>query len=302
MRSLPPLAAIRAFEAAARLRHFSRAGEELGISQAGISYQIKLLEERLGAPLFARNGRSVALTPLGEQIAPRISAAFDALDTAFAAVRDDATRLLITTSISFASNWLAPRLSRFQQRQPELTVRLLTSDAVLDLARGEADVAIRTARQRPPGLEAWPLMRAGLMPLASPALLARYPRVTTPDDVMALPRLSPDDCWWNFWAEAAGGGPPPPQAGRMSFEAQLLEGSAALAGEGVAILNVGLWGPQIAAGQLVAPFAKVAYAPDSYWLCCPPERARSRKVRALRAWLAAEIALLDDPFGLFAPG
>lgn len=302
MRSLPPLAAVRAFEAAARLRHFSRAGEELGISQAGISYQIKLLEERLGAPLFARNGRSVALTPLGEQIAPKISAAFDALETAFAAAREDAQRLVITASISFASNWLAPRLSRFQRRHPELTVRLVMSDAKLDLPGGEADVAIRVARQPPAGLEAWPLMRTALMPLASPALLARHPPIASPDDVMALPRLSPEDWWWPFWAEAAGGRPPPRQTGRMTFESQLLEGSAALAGEGVAILNMGLWGPQVAAGQLVAPFPKIAFAPDVYWLCCPPERARSIKVRALRDWLAAEIALLDDPFGVFAAG
>ena len=122
---LPPLAAVRAFEAAARHLSFTRAGEELGMTQAAVSYQIKLLEDRLGAPLFLRQPRQVVLTELGRSLAPAVGEAFELLRAAFAAARSGAQNTLtISSNPTFATQWLAPRLGAFQLAQPTLAVRL----------------------------------------------------------------------------------------------------------------------------------------------------------------------------------
>src|SRR5690348_2484978 len=129
MRRLPPLAAVRVFEAAARVGNFTRAAEELGMTQAAVSYQVKLLEERLGAPLFARSGRGIALTDIGRRIAPQVTGAFDSLGDAFASVRaENESVLTLTAPQTFATVWLAARLGSFQLSRPDLAVRLDVSD------------------------------------------------------------------------------------------------------------------------------------------------------------------------------
>ena len=150
MRRLPPLAAVRVFEAAARHENFTSAAAELGMTQAAVSYQIKLLEERLGAPLFRREKRRVVLTDAGRRAAPQITRAFDAIDQAFGAIRaDDEGVLTVSTSNTFANTWLAWRLGSFQMHHPEMAVRLSTSDALADFITDDVDVAIRA------GLGGW---------------------------------------------------------------------------------------------------------------------------------------------------
>src|SRR5215217_6768878 len=130
---LPPLAAVRAFEAAARLGSFTRAGEELAMTQSAVSYQIKLLEERLGLPLFLRQGRQVVLTEAGRQLSATVSDAFDSLRAAFAAVRAEAGSVLTISALhSLASNWLAPRLGAFQLANPSIAVRLSATNDLVD--------------------------------------------------------------------------------------------------------------------------------------------------------------------------
>src|SRR5688500_12917409 len=176
MYHLPPLAAVRVFEAAARHENFSRAAEELAMTQAGVSYQIKLLEERLGARLFARSGRNMALTALGRRIAPRVSEAFSQLDDAFGLVRAENDAVLtLTTSGSFGTLWLSARLGAFQVRHPDLAVRLDVSDTLVDLAAGEFDVAIRGTRARPQNCASHFLMRQAFTPMATPEFLVRHP-------------------------------------------------------------------------------------------------------------------------------
>lgn len=303
MRQIPPLAAVRVFEAAARHGNFTRAAEELGMTQAAVSYQIKLLEERLGAALFARQGRAVALSELGRRIAPQITGAFDAMGEAFASVRTESESVLtIAAPRTLATNWLAARLGAFQLLRPELAVRLLVSDELVDLAGGDADLALRGASGPMPELCAHFLMRMTVTPLASPAFLARHPRVDAPVDLLRLPRISPEDDWWDLWfGVALGDGVERDQASGIRFDSQVLDGNAAIAGHGLAILSPPMWQPAIDAGLLVRPLPQVAIYRNSFWLMYPETKRNLPKIRAFRDWLLGEIALLarDDPMGAF---
>jgi LysR family glycine cleavage system transcriptional activator len=302
MRNLPPMAAVRVFEAAARAGNFTRAGEELGMTQAAVSYQLKLLEARLGAPLFRRSGRGVVLTPLGERIAPLVTGAFDTLVDAFAVVqRENDGVLTISTFNSLASNWLAARIGEFQIANPDIAVRLKIEDAVTDLNAGDADVGIRGGAVVDPGLAAHFLMRVPVAPLASPALIARYPAVKEPGDVLRLPLLSPDDFWWRWWLKQAGGTPAGEAMRGVRLDSQILEGNAAVAGQGVAMLNPTLWRTQLDAGQLVQVHPFVGMDRTVVRLVYPEYRRSVPKIRAFRQWLLREVdgARADDPFGAF---
>jgi LysR family glycine cleavage system transcriptional activator len=305
MRQIPPLAAVRVFEAAARHGNFTRAAEELGMTQAAVSYQIKLLEERLGAALFARNGRAVVLSDLGRRIAPQITGAFDAMGDAFASVRVESESVItISAPRTLATNWLAGRLGSFQLLRPELAVRLLVSDEMVDLAAGDADVGLRGTGGPMPGLCAHFLMRMPVTPLANPAFLAKHPPVATPADVLSLPRISPEDDWWDLWfCEALGDGVNRAQASGIRFDSQVLDGNAAIAGHGIAILSPPMWQPALDAGLLVAPVPQVAHYRNAFWLMYPESKRNLPKIRAFRDWLLAEVAVAarDDPFDAFKP-
>ncbi|MET0308025.1 MAG: LysR substrate-binding domain-containing protein [Sphingomonas sp.] len=306
MRQLPPLSAVRVFEAAARHGNFTRAGAELGMTQAAVSYQIKLLEERLGAALFARSGRGIALTDLGRRIASPVSGAFDALAEAFASVRAESDSVMtVAAPRTLATNWLAGRLGSFQLQRPGLAVRLLVSDEMLNLHTGEADIAVRGAPGPMPGLCAHFLMRMPVTPLANPAFLAHHPPVGTPADLLALPRLSPQDEWWELWFRAALGDTPE-GAGEpgVHFDSQVLDGNAAIAGHGVAILSPPMWLSAIQARLLVPVLPQVATTyRNSFWLMYPESKRNLAKTRAFRDWLLPEIraSLGDDPFGALVP-
>lgn len=305
MRQIPPLAAVRVFEAAARHGNFTRAAEELGMTQAAVSYQIKLLEERLGAPLFGRNGRAVVLSELGRRIAPQITGAFDALGEAFASVRIESESVMtIAAPRTLATNWLAGRLGSFQISRPELAVRLLVSDEMVDLLAGDADVALRGAPGPMPGLCAHFLMRMPVMPLASPAFLAKHAPIEAPADLLRVPRISPEDDWWDLWfCGALGDEVDRAQAPGIRFDSQVLDGNAAIAGGGVAILSPPMWQPAIDAGLLVQPLPHHTHYRNSFWLMYAETKRNLPKVRAFREWLLAEIAVLarHDPLGTFVP-
>ena len=306
MRRLPPLAAVRVFEAAARVGNFTRAAEELGMTQAAVSYQVKLLEERLGVPLFARSGRGIVLTDMGRRIAPQVTSAFDTLGDAFASVRaENESILTITAPRTFATNWLAGRLGSFQLARPDLAVRLDVSDTMTDFASGEFDLAIRGAAQATPGLHGHFLMRMPVVPLANPAFLANYPPVSEPSDLLKIPRLSPGDDWWDLWFETASPcGQSSSEQPAVRFDSQVLDGNAAIAGHGVAILSPPMWQPAMAAGLLVPVSQHIAYYHNSFWLVYPENKRSLAKVRAFREWLFADLALAlgDDPYAALVPG
>ncbi|WP_116091370.1 LysR substrate-binding domain-containing protein [Sphingomonas crusticola] len=302
MLQIPPLAAVRVFEAAARHGNFSRAADELAMTQAAVSYQMKLLEERLGAPLFVRKGRGMMLTELGRRIAPQVSEAFATLGKAFATARSESDAVLsITAPRTFATNWLAGRLGAFQIMRPELAVRLDVSDEMVDLAASEFDVAVRTMGRPPPGLISHFLMRMPVTPMVHPSFLAAH-KLETPADLLSVPRLSPDDDWWDLWFDSLSAQGDHRQPG-IRFESQVLDGHAAIAGHGVAILSPPMFQAQIDAGLLVRPFAHFAAYRNGYWLAYPEHKRNLPKVRSFRDWLidAVKRAAGDDPYGILEP-
>lgn len=297
MRRLPPLAAVRAFEAAARKESFTAAAAELGLTQAAVSYQVKALEERLGAPLFVRERGRARLTPLGQRLLPTLSQAFDSIEAAFASHRqEDESLLTITTTHTFANTWLAWVLGGFQMAHPELAVRLATANELVDLRSGDADVAIRAGRGEWDGLEKHRLFEVEFTPMASPACmseaLAKFGPKLEPADLLRLPTISPQDSWWDQWLRDWGvpAEGRPPMRGGLRLDNQANEGHAAMGGQGFALLTPFLWRGDIAAGRLVMPFPdKLSHRGWSYWLVLPPERRMVPKIKRFREWLLAEM-------------
>jgi LysR family glycine cleavage system transcriptional activator len=304
MPSLPPLAAVRVFEAAARHENYSRAAEELALTQAGVSYQIKLLEERLGAQLFMRKGRGMVLTRLGRRIAPKVSEAFSLLADAFASLQTENEAVLsITCSRTFATNWLAGRIGSFNLLRPSLAVRFHVSDELVDLAAGEVDVAIRGVTTPTPGHVSHFLMNQTFTAMASPAFLERH-ALQEPADLLKVQRLSPGDEWWDLWFTSVGlPGYDPDRDPGVRFDSQVLDGNAAIAGHGVAMIFPAMFAEAIKAGLLVAPFDHYTTEPRGFYLVYPEHKRRLGKVRAFRDWLLAEVrqAAGDDPLGVLVP-
>ncbi len=168
MPRLPPLSAVRVFEAAARHQNFTQAAGELGMTQAAVSYQIRILEERLGAPLFARVKGRVQLTEAGRRVAPLVGRAFETLEDAFSGfVAEDQAVLSLSAAQTMATTWLAPRLGSFQVRHPDLAVRLSTDNRLVDFSTGEFHAAIRVGRGDWPGLKCHFLFRMYFSPICS---------------------------------------------------------------------------------------------------------------------------------------
>lgn len=297
MRRLPPLPAIRAFEAAARLENFTAAAAELGLTQAAISYQVKALEQRLGAPLFVRERGRARLTMLGQRLLPVLSQAFDSIEAAFAAHNsEDEGLLVITTTQTFANTWLAWRLGTFQMAHPELAVRLSTGDDIVDLPAGDADVAIRAGRGEWAGLEKHKLFTSNFTPMASPAIIEaqqrRLGRALMPADIVDAHLINPGDLWWQQWLDDNGVQVDPSAFDRpgVRLDNQANEGNAAMAGQGFALLTPILWTADVAAGRLAMPFPdRLSSRGWGYWLVYPPERRMVPKVKRFREWLLAEM-------------
>ena len=201
MRRLPPLSAIRVFEAAARHEHFTAAADELGMTQAAVSYQIRALEERVGVKLFERSKGRVQLTDAGRRLLAPLSDAFDRIDGAFAALRaEDENLLSISTTQTFANTWLAWRIGGFQMEHPNLAVRLDTGAELVDFARDEFDCAIRAGMGKWPGLHAQKVIDIDFTPMCSRRFLDEWQeahpgRAMEPADLIDLPHVSPTDPW-----------------------------------------------------------------------------------------------------------
>jgi LysR family glycine cleavage system transcriptional activator len=289
---LPPLQAIKVFEAVARHLSFTKASSELGMTQAAVSYQIKVLEERLGAPLFLRKPRQIVLTDAGQRLAPAVSEAFSLISEAYGAARAGADgTLCVSTLLTFASNWLAQHLGSFQVAHPSLAVRVDTSNKLVDFAREDIDLAIRSGGGNWPGMETHMLFRADFTPVLSPRLAASIGGVREPADLLKLTILDPGDVWWQDWFRAAGV-PVEDLAKRPGTHmgAQAYEANAAIAGQGVAIVTRALFKDELADGRLIQPFDLVGDDGHAYWLVYPEARRNVPKIRAFRDWLLAEVA------------
>ncbi len=293
MRSLPPLSAVRVFEAAARHENFTIAAGELGMTQAAVSHQIKVLEDRLGLRLFRRERQRVMLTDAGRRAAVGIGRGLDAIEAAFAELRaEDEGALTISTTVTFANTWLAWRLGRFQVSHPDIAVRLTADNRLADFAVQAIDVGIRLGDGDWPGLEAHALLTVDFTPMCSPEFLAEHGGRIAAEDLPRLPLISSGEPAWSLWLRGAGLAET--RVGALSgvqLDNQANEGHAAMAGQGIAMLTPFLWRQDMTDGRLVRLFPQVATLGQGYWLVYPEHRRRIPKIRRFREWLLAEVAL-----------
>ncbi|MFD2207711.1 LysR substrate-binding domain-containing protein [Kiloniella antarctica] len=290
-KKLPPLSSLRVFEAAARHCSFTRASNELGMTQAAVSYQIKILEERVGAPLFLRRPRQVSLTETGERLAPAVSEAFEILREAFSIAEDSTQGMLsITTVSTFAVCFLAERIGKFQIKYEDLAVRLDTASYIIDFAREEFDLAIRAGKGDWPGLEKHLLIPAEFSPMLSPELADSVGGIKQPSDLFKLPFIDPGDPWWKIWFDAME--TPSDELNcrpRNRMGTQILEAKAAEAGQGVAVLTPVFYREALNSGRLIQPFERVCCDDFGYWLVYPKARRNHPKIRKFRDWVLEEV-------------
>lgn len=291
-----PLNALRVFESAARQLSFTKAGEELGLTQTAVSYQIKLLEDQIGEPLFLRRPRQVTLTDAGARLAPKMTEAFAIMGEALSSLKEEAEGMLVIhTTATFASRWLAHHLGTFQMENPGIAVRLETSQEMVDFTRAEADVAIRSGSGEWPGLKSHFLMKSDFTPMLSPALAETIGGVHEPADLLKLRIIDPGDIWWPLWFEAAGIADPDLSGRPFSrYGAQSFEAAAAMAGQGVAILKPEFYADDVALGRLIQPFDLRATDGSDYWLAYPEARRHSQKIRAFREFMRGKMPTCRD--------
>ncbi|MGC1305550.1 MAG: LysR family transcriptional regulator [Caulobacteraceae bacterium] len=281
-RSAVPLNALRAFEAAARHLSFTRAADELCVTQAAISHQVKGLEQRLGVALFRRSNRGLMLTDEGVALAPTLFEAFGAIDRLFEQFEAGGVREVLTVSAvgTFVVGALLERLPAFRGAYPLVDLRLLTNNNKVDIVAEGLDYAIRFGDGAWHGCEAELVCKAPLSPLCAPALAAQ---LTAPADLLRLPLLRsyrPQD--WLFWFKVAGLGPVNVRG--PLFDSSLIMAQAAIRGEGVALAPPGLFRRELESGQLVRPFAVEADL-GGYWLTRLKSRDPTAAMTAFRVWL-----------------
>jgi LysR family glycine cleavage system transcriptional activator len=294
-RRLPPLNALRAFEAAARHMNFSRAAEELSVTPGAVSQQIQNLEDYVGAALFKRTPKGLLLTDAAQTALPALREAFDRLGEAASMLTAavDGRRVTVSAAPSFAAKWLVPRLGRFETAHPEVDVWLSAGMELVDFANGEVDIAIRYGAGRYPGLEVVKLMTETVIPVLSPELLAER-HLLTPDDLahhILLHDGSPDaddSCPdWAMWLTARGikgvdGGRGP----RFNQSSLVIE--AAMNGRGVALAKRALAQADIDAGRLVAPLQINTAVDFAYYVVHPKAKGRLPQVKAFVKWIEGE--------------
>jgi LysR family transcriptional regulator of beta-lactamase len=292
-----PLNALRAFEASARHLSFTRAGLELCVSQAAISHQIKGLEARLGATLFRRLPRGLALTDEGAALAPMLKDAFDRMGATLDRFVDGRFQEVLTLGVvgAFASGWLLPRLERFRLAHPGVDIRVLTNNNRVDLAGDGLDLAIRFGDGAWHGAEAVEVLTAPLSPACS---LALAETLRGPEDLAGQTLLrSYRGLEWPTWFEAAGLACP--RLRGPLFDNSVVMAAAAAQGLGVALLPIALFDSEIAAERLVQPFP-IEIDVGRYWLTRLRSRAETPAMAAFRLWLGEQTAREAEP-SLAAP-
>ncbi|MEP6656131.1 MAG: LysR substrate-binding domain-containing protein [Betaproteobacteria bacterium] len=297
LRKLPSLDFLKGFEAAGRLLSFTRAGDELFLTQSALSRQVQALEEGLGVKLFVRKHRALVLTPTGAQfhrdVVDVLRMIALAAEAARGAVRSPGLRL--STSVSFASLWIIPRLSGFRARQPDVEVYVSADDRVVDLTRGEVDVAVRYLHESRAPEGSVRLFGERMLPVASPKLLRR-PGVTLsrPSDLarhvllhLADPEARMPWLDWRAWLAANGQAALKP-AGSLRFTLYDQVIQAAVGGQGVALGRIPLVAEHLRDGRLVAPFPKRYDSARGYFVIAAPHAAERADVAAFIAWLGEE--------------
>lgn len=288
---------LRAFEAAARHLSMTRAADELRVTHAAVSHQVRMLEARLGVALFQRTRRGVKLTAAGDALLPVLEESLDRISEALEAVRASAEHqvLTVTTTPSFALRWLVPRLNTLRgPSEGGFEVHIRPTLRMLDVGHGEADIAIRCGIPPWPGLKAELLMSANMTPVCSPKLLLGQKLPLAPADLLNFTLLHADvgnipiGSEWRTWLHAAGLSKRSSLPG-LSFQDPALSFQAAISGAGFAIGYVELLGAEFAAGTLVRPFELEVPHTFSYYLAYPPSREFEPVIAEYRRWIFGQI-------------
>jgi LysR family transcriptional regulator, glycine cleavage system transcriptional activator len=291
-RRLPALNALRAFEAAARHESFTRAAEELCVTQGAVSHQVKALELELGVKLFNRERQRLVITDAGREYLTVLRDALDriALGTERLLQRQKAGVLTVSTSPDFAAKWLVHRLGRFAEAHPEIDLRVSATLHHVDFAREDVDLAVRHGDGNWPGLEAVRMSPEELFAVCSPKLLAGRARLKKPADILKLPLLHLNDRrGWSRWLEAAGVAHSELTQGPiLNRDSMVID--AAVDGQGVVLTRTTLAAWDLINGRLVRPFAVTLRTTKNYWIVCPKATASLPKVALFRDWLLSEAA------------
>lgn len=291
-RRLPSLNALKAFEAAARHGSFTKAAEELHVTQGAVSHQVKALELELGLKLFRRERQRLAIADAGRSYLEVVRDAFDRLSfgTEHLLQRQSAGVLTVSVSPNFAAKWLVHRLGRFAEAHPGIDLRVSAAVHHVDFAREDIDLAIRHGDGQWPGLHVTRLCAEELFPVCSPKLVRGRHALRAPADLRHHTLLHVDDRRdWGKWLAEADVADADPARGLVFNQASMAI-DAAVGGQGVALARTALAAWDMLAGRLVRPFAlalKVSYA---YWIVCPKTTAGLPKICAFRDWLLAEAA------------
>lgn len=286
-RRLPSLNALRAFEAAARHLNFTKASEELFVTQAAVSQQIKLLEDQMALKLFRRVGRSVLLTEEGQELLPRLTAIFDELAEACrdAQNKTEQGALVISTTDSFAALWLLPRLRLFREAHPEIDVRLSAVDRLVDFSRDDVDLALRHGSGQYDGVDVLPLMPDEVFPVCSPALMAGPKAPKTPEDLKNHSLICDGfPGAWERWLKAADLKPDNFTMDLIISHSHLVY-QAARSGQGIAIGRAVMVADDLAAGRLVKPFDLSVPSPTGYYIVAAQGGLDRPKAKSFVNWL-----------------
>jgi DNA-binding transcriptional LysR family regulator len=292
-RNLPSPTALLAFEASARLLSFKRAAEELNVSPAAVSRQIRNLEDYVGVPLFRRLHRRVALTEAGERLSDPVSQGFAGMAAALAGLKTDGGERQVTvgTTVGFAFYWLMPRLARFSEAWPEITLNQIVADEPIDLSDGRADLAVRYGAGRWPGLESRPLFGDRVYPVCSPSYLENTGRPAAVADLAEHPLIESHgiagDRWldWTAWFRHVGHRATGMRRRYLNYHIGV---QLALDGQGYALGWHSFVGPLVADGRLVKPLDAEVSSPGGFFLTSSAGRTLSSDARLFADWLIAE--------------
>lgn len=290
---LPPLTALRAFEAAARHMSFAQAAAELNVTPAALSYQIKALEADLGTPVFRRLNRAIELTQAGRALAPGVEDGFSSITAAWRNTKrlNDNSTLTVTAGPAFTSKWLAPRLFDFAKNHPDIDLRFSASLRIIDFDRDEVDVAIRFGLGQDKDVYSDPLIREWMTPMMTPELAERF---KSPDALTEAPLIHDDSISffktptdWAAWSKAVGVSFETSHGARFSQADHALD--AAISGAGVVLGRVSLATRALEQGRLVAPFEVGLVTEAQFRFICPQGHENRPNIKAFHDWMFAEI-------------
>lgn len=294
MNRLPPLGALRAFEAAARHLSVKNAAEELCVTPGAVSQMLKALESNLGIALFSRVHRGIVLTEAGRSYLPPVRSALRQIAEASSRIAGGTDSGVLTISVTpfFAAAWLVPRLRDFQDAHPDIDLQVVASTALVNWSRDGVDVAVRHGLGRYAGLHSDRVVAVEVVPVATPELISRRGRPPSPAALVDWPRVhDAERSGWQRWFEVQGVAEAGPARGPAFDDAGLLM-QAVLAGQGAGLLPAAMVAPDIAAGRLVR-LSEVAMLEDfAYYLVCPEGSQARPKVAAFRSWILGVAAHL----------